>query len=70
MSVRVSFIIAMKRGSSRMESTVGAGFPSHFMFYRPIEGGIEVIRVLQAKRDIESLYGQTLRSNRCPSVSP
>ncbi len=34
-----------------------AGFPKHLIFYRPIEGGIEVIRVLHAKRDIESLFG-------------
>lgn len=34
-----------------------AGFPNHLVFYRPIEGGIEVIRVLHAKRDIESLFG-------------
>ena len=34
-----------------------AGFPNHLIFYRPIERGIEVIRVLHAKRDIESLFG-------------
>ena len=34
-----------------------AGFPKHLIFYRPIETGIEVIRVLHAKRDIESLFG-------------
>jgi toxin ParE1/3/4 len=31
------------------------GFPNHLIFYRPIAGGVEVIRVLHAKRDIESL---------------
>ena len=34
-----------------------AGFPKHLIFYRPIEIGIEVIRVLHAKRDIETLFG-------------
>jgi len=34
-----------------------AAFPNHLIFYRPIERGIEVIRVLHAKRDIESLFG-------------
>jgi toxin ParE1/3/4 len=34
-----------------------AGFPNHLIFYRPIKSGIEVIRVLHAKRDIESLFG-------------
>lgn len=34
-----------------------AGFPNHLIFYRPVEGGIEVIRVLHAKRDIEALFG-------------
>ena len=34
-----------------------AGFPNHLIFYRPIGRGIEVLRVLHAKRDIESLFG-------------
>jgi len=34
-----------------------AGFPSFLVFYRPIESGVEVIRLLHAKRDIESLIG-------------
>jgi toxin ParE1/3/4 len=29
------------------------GFPNHLIFYRPIDGGIEVIRVLHAARDID-----------------
>ena len=33
-----------------------AGFPNHLIFYRPTERGIEVIRVLHARRDIESLF--------------
>lgn len=34
-----------------------AGFPNHLIFYRPLESGIEVIRVLHAKGDIEALFG-------------
>lgn len=34
-----------------------AGFPSHLIFYRPVEDGIEVIRVLHGKRDIETIFG-------------
>ena len=29
------------------------GFPNHLIFYRPIDGGIEVVRVLHAARDID-----------------
>jgi toxin ParE1/3/4 len=32
------------------------GFPKHLVFYRPLERGIEVIRVLHGARDIESLF--------------
>jgi toxin ParE1/3/4 len=31
-------------------------FKSHLIFYRPTEYGIEIIRVLHAARDIESLF--------------
>ena len=31
-------------------------FPNHLIFYRRIKGGIEVVRVLHAKRDIERLF--------------
>ena len=34
-----------------------AGFPNHLISYRPLESGVEVIRVLHANRDIESLFG-------------
>ena len=33
------------------------GFPSHLIFYRQLGDGIEVIRVLHAKRDIEAILG-------------
>lgn len=32
------------------------GFQNHLIFYRPVVGGVEVIRVLHAKRDIEALF--------------
>jgi toxin ParE1/3/4 len=32
------------------------GFENHLIFFRPIDGGIEVIRVLHAARDIESVF--------------
>ena len=34
-----------------------AGFENYLIFYRPVESGIEIIRVLHAKRDIDSLFG-------------
>ena len=33
------------------------GFKNHLIFYRPIDGGIEIIRVLHGARDLESLFG-------------
>ncbi len=30
---------------------------SHLIFYRPVDGGIEVIRILHGARDLESLLG-------------
>lgn len=32
-------------------------FRNHLVFYRPIDDGIEVIRVLQATRDFTRLFG-------------
>ena len=34
------------------------GFQHYFVFYRPIDNGIDVIRVLHVARDIESLLDQ------------
>lgn len=31
-------------------------FPQHLVFYRPLEDGIEVVRVLHGARDIERLF--------------
>ena len=31
------------------------GFPNHQIYYRPIDDGIEVIRVLHAARDITKI---------------
>ena len=33
------------------------GFNNYLIFYRPAEKGVEIIRVLHAKRDIDSLFG-------------
>ena len=32
------------------------GFENYLIFYLPIEGGIEVVRVLHAARDIERIF--------------
>lgn len=32
------------------------GFENHLIFYRPVERGIEVIRVLHAARDIAAIF--------------
>lgn len=32
------------------------GFENHLIFYRPIPGGVDVIRVLHGARDIEALF--------------
>jgi toxin ParE1/3/4 len=34
-----------------------AGFGRHLAFYRPIEGGIEVLRVIHGARDIDRVLG-------------
>ena len=34
-----------------------AGFDNYLIFYRSAEGSIEIIRVLHARRDIDSLFG-------------
>ena len=31
------------------------GFANHLIFYRPVEGGIEIVRVLHGARDIDSV---------------
>lgn len=33
------------------------GFPNHLVFYRPIEGGIEILQVVHGMRDIEAILG-------------
>jgi toxin ParE1/3/4 len=33
------------------------GFPNYLIYYRPLEGGIEVIRVLHAARDVRRIFG-------------
>lgn len=36
-------------------------FRNHLIFYRPLDGGIEVIRVLYAARDIPAAFGDDRR---------
>jgi toxin ParE1/3/4 len=33
------------------------GFENHLIFYFPVEGGIEIVRVLHGARDIEVIFG-------------
>jgi toxin ParE1/3/4 len=32
------------------------GFEKHLVFYRPIEGGVEILRVLHSARDVAALF--------------
>jgi toxin ParE1/3/4 len=34
------------------------GFRKHLIFYRPIDGGVEIIRVLHSARDIAGLFSE------------
>ena len=34
------------------------GFEDYLIFYRPIDDGVEVFRVLHGKRDIESIFDE------------
>jgi toxin ParE1/3/4 len=34
------------------------GFENHLIFYRPLEDGIEIVRVLHAARDIDSVLDE------------
>ncbi len=33
-------------------------FPNHLIFYHPVEGGVEVVRVLHGARDLEPLLDE------------
>jgi toxin ParE1/3/4 len=33
-----------------------AGFDQYLIFYRPTESGVEIIRVIHGKRDVEDLF--------------
>lgn len=32
------------------------GFENHLIFYRPLENGIDVVRVIHGARDIQSIF--------------
>ena len=34
------------------------GFPSILVFYRPIQGAVEIVRVLHSARDLAALFGE------------
>ncbi|MBI4604738.1 MAG: type II toxin-antitoxin system RelE/ParE family toxin [Planctomycetes bacterium] len=34
------------------------GFEQHLVFYRPVEDGIEVVRVLHGARDLRAILGE------------
>ena len=40
-----------------------AGFPNQLIFYRELESGIDVIRVLHGSRDIDAILGAKDPSN-------
>ncbi len=42
-------------GLRACERDSAGGFENHFVFYRPHESGIEVVRVLHGARDLESI---------------
>jgi toxin ParE1/3/4 len=33
-----------------------SGFPNYLIFYRPIEDGVEILRLLHGARDIEAIF--------------
>ena len=41
-----------------IRSWVLSGFPNHLVFYRPVDVGIEVLRILHGARDIQSLFDE------------
>jgi toxin ParE1/3/4 len=32
------------------------GFPKHLVFYRPLPGGVDIIRVLHSSRDLQAIF--------------
>jgi len=36
-----------------------AGFENHLIFYRPIEDGIDVIRIIHGARDIAAIFAES-----------
>lgn len=41
-----------------IRSFVITDFPNYVIFYRPVSGGVEIVRVLHGARDIDALFGQ------------
>lgn len=51
---RTDFSHPVLRGTRRFPIS---GFEKYLVFYRPIRGGVEVLRVIHGARDIDSLFG-------------
>lgn len=43
---------------SEVRSRTVEGFRNYIVFYRPLDDGIEIVRVLHGARDIDSLFGK------------
>ena len=39
-----------------IRSWIIKGFPNHMIFYRPVEDGVEILHILHAARDIDSIF--------------
>ena len=39
-----------------IRSWIITGFPNHLIFYRPVEGGVEILHVLHGARNIDALF--------------
>lgn len=39
------------------------GFRKYLVFYRPIESGVEILRVIYAMRDIEAIFDENLEED-------
>jgi toxin ParE1/3/4 len=39
-----------------IRSWIVNGFPNHFIFYRPVDDGVEILHVLHGARDLDSWF--------------
>jgi len=59
MGVKRNFIRSELSG---VRSWTVTGFENYLIFYRPVEGGIEILRVVHGARDLENLFGTNFQS--------